>query len=96
MHALSNVQKEMSNNKPKKYDYCLLGEIYLATGEYERAMEALEKAIRMDNDFAEAYLYRGLTYEQMGNNDHALQDIGKAKELDPNNEKARQHFNRLK
>ncbi|MBO6244886.1 MAG: tetratricopeptide repeat protein [Anaerovibrio sp.] len=77
-------------------DYCLLGEIYLATGEYERAIEALEKAISMDNDFAEAYLYRGLTYEQMGNNSHALQDIGKAKELDPNNEKARQHYDRLK
>ena len=94
--ALRNVQKEMSNNKPKKYDYCLLGEIYLATGEYERAIEALEKAISMDNDFAEAYLYRGLTYEQMGNNSQALQDIGKAKELDPNNEKARQHYDRLR
>ncbi|WP_290657908.1 hypothetical protein [Anaerovibrio sp.] len=49
----------MSNNKPKKYDYCVLGAIYLGTGDYNRSMELLEKSISMDDAYGEAYLYLG-------------------------------------
>lgn len=86
----------MSNNKPKKYDYCVLGAIYLGTGDYNRAMELLEKSISMDDAYGEAYLYRGLTYEQMGNKAQVLHGIGRAKELEPGNEQARLHYDRLK
>ena len=46
-----------------------------------RAIRYYTKAIEADNDFAEAYFNRGLTYVFIGENEKGLADLSKAGEL---------------
>ncbi|WP_177188132.1 tetratricopeptide repeat protein [Selenomonas ruminantium] len=92
--ALKAVDKALSIDKKEIYQDTL-GEIYLNMGQYQKALDAYSKAINMNRSFAHAYLYRGLTYEKMGDLTKALADIRKATELDPNDTEARQNYQRL-
>ncbi|SHK40093.1 TPR repeat-containing protein [Selenomonas ruminantium] len=94
--ALKFVQKELSIHKPKPYVYCTLGEIYTAMGEYDKALEAFGNALSLDKNYAAAYLFRGLAYEKMGDKARALQEVSKARNLNSKDERARQHYERLK
>ena len=51
---------------------------------------------RYKEDYDFAYLIRGLIYEKMGDKSRAIQDIRKAKELDPYDQRINEHYNRLK
>jgi Tfp pilus assembly protein PilF len=50
----------------------------------------------MKKDYDFAYLIRGLIYEKMGDKSRAVQDIRKAKELDPYDQRINEHYNRLR
>jgi tetratricopeptide (TPR) repeat protein len=50
----------------------------------------------MKKDYDFAYLIRGLIYEKMGDKSRAIQDIRKAKELDPYDQRINEHYNQLK
>lgn len=49
--------------------------------EWKEAINYYTKAIKVDNDFAEAYFNRGLTYVFIGENEKGLADLSKAGEL---------------
>jgi tetratricopeptide (TPR) repeat protein len=65
-------------------------------GEYDKALEAFGMSLAMDKDYAAAYLFRGLVYEKMGDKAKALQDISKARRLNPQDDRAKHHYERLK
>jgi tetratricopeptide (TPR) repeat protein len=47
------------------------------------AIRAFAMAIRLDPDYARAYLNRGMAYERIDNIHQAIEDFGKAIELEP-------------
>lgn len=49
--------------------------------DYEAAIRHYDDAIRVDNEFAEAYFNRGLTYIYIGKHHEGLQDLSRAGEL---------------
>ena len=55
--------------------------ILCAQREYKDAINYYTKAISIDNEFAEAYFNRGLTYVYTGENEKGLADLSKAGEL---------------
>ena len=55
--------------------------ILCARKDYQEAIRYYTKAIEADNDFAEAYFNRGLTYVFIGENEKGLADLSKAGEL---------------
>ena len=55
--------------------------ILCAQHEWKDAIDYYTQAIRLDNDFAEAYFNRGLTYVYTGENEKGLADLSKAGEL---------------
>jgi len=55
--------------------------ILCAQREWKDAIRYYTQAIQMDNDFAEAYFNRGLTYVYIGENEKGLADLSKAGEL---------------
>ena len=55
--------------------------ILCAQHEYKDAINYYTQAISIDNDFAEAYFNRGLTYIFTGENEKGLSDLSKAGEL---------------
>ena len=52
-------------------------------GEYEQAIQDLDRAIALDANLAVAYYNRGLAYGSQGEYDRASRDLNKAVELDP-------------
>jgi len=55
--------------------------ILCAQHEWKDAIDYYTRAIQLDNDFAEAYFNRGLTYIYTGENEKGLEDLSKAGEL---------------
>ncbi len=54
---------------------------YLFLGQYQRAIQDLNQAIRLDPQSAIAYSIRGLIYEKLGKSKEAELDITKTKGL---------------
>jgi TonB family protein len=70
--------------------------IYLyAWKQYREAIEDCTAAIRNGTRSSMAYNHRGYAYEMANNRAEAIADYKKALELDPRNETARNHLNRL-
>jgi tetratricopeptide (TPR) repeat protein len=61
--------------------YCHRAQVYLATGEYEKAVADLSSAVEMDDQYAEAYYFRGLCYKALGRTDIAIADFQSAVRL---------------
>jgi len=99
--AYHNLMREMANEaissystvielKPTVGAYRGLGALYLGLGESEKAKEAFENALEMDNTTIEEGTYkkmysiyhsRGLTYYEMREYNKAISDFNKAVEL---------------
>lgn len=54
------------------------------SGEYEKAIEAYNKAIELNPNDAEAYFWRGRAYIDLERYERAIEDFDKAIELNPN------------
>ena len=50
-------------------------------GQYERAIQDYDEAIRLNPQYVYAYNNRGLTYQSLGKVEEAERDFQKAKEL---------------
>jgi tetratricopeptide (TPR) repeat protein len=63
--------------------WALLGQAYYGNKQYNpQAMEALSKAIDLDRNLPDAYLYRGLIYLDMNQGQDAVNDLVIARRLD--------------
>ena len=56
---------------------------YFGIGEFDKAIEYFNKAIRLDPEFAIAYYNRGYAYNEKGDYDRAIGDYNKAVVLKP-------------
>ncbi len=61
------------------------GDAYVNKGQYDRAIEAFNRAIEINPRHADAYNNRGLAYVNKGQYDHAISDFNKAIEINPKN-----------
>ena len=50
-------------------------------GQYERAIQDFNEALRLDPQAPSVYRDRGLAYQSMGKSEEAERDLAKAKEL---------------
>lgn len=56
-----------------------------AAGLHDTAMKALDRAILLDEDYAEAYAERANVHLSLGDADAAVEDLGRATEIEPDN-----------
>lgn len=61
------AQHPLSTKSKKAIEYYTLADNYRVRGHYQQAVELLQKAIKKDDEFVEAYLRMGLVY-RMANN----------------------------
>ncbi|SFA82324.1 tetratricopeptide repeat protein [Selenomonas ruminantium] len=90
-----NALKKSIAIAPDEYNWDMLGVVYLNLGQYAKAVEACNNALWFDNNMGFCYYIRGQAYEKLGDKAKALSDMRRATELSPDNEKARQAYQRL-
>ena len=66
------------SNNPYADAYCIRGIAYGQFGQYKRAIDDFNEAIRLKPDDAKAYYNRGITYLLQGNNELGCSDAQKA------------------
>ena len=81
--------------EPNAHAYSQMGMVYGKQKRYDKALEVLAQAERINPDFAMTYVYRGNVYEVTGDLQHAAQQYQRALELEPTNELARAAITRL-
>ena len=57
------------------------GNMYFELGQYERAIQDYDEAIRLDPEYANAYYNRGIAYGNLGQQELADRDFARAKSL---------------
>jgi tetratricopeptide (TPR) repeat protein len=60
------------------------GIAYARKGQYDRAIEDLDQAIRLNPNYAASFSNRGLAYVRRGQYDRAIEDLDQAIRLNPN------------
>lgn len=63
--------------------WAVLGEALYKNGALEKALDAFDKAIEINDKLAEAYLYRGFVYLEMEEGQSAVNDFFEARSLTP-------------
>jgi tetratricopeptide (TPR) repeat protein len=61
------------------------GEMALASGAYDAALDRAEDALRLDPRLASAWALRGRTFQKLKNSDRALADLQRSLVFDPDN-----------
>ncbi|MHB8881525.1 MAG: tetratricopeptide repeat protein [Thermodesulfovibrionales bacterium] len=93
--AERNYRKALELKATDAIGWASLGEILQKRQDTQAAMEAYNRAIGIDPKFAVVYHNRALLFEQQGDLDRAAQDMKRAMEAKPGNEKWRQSYERL-
>ncbi|MBW2409150.1 MAG: tetratricopeptide repeat protein [Deltaproteobacteria bacterium] len=81
--AFALVQKALSLDETDAYTHGALGSIYLVMRQYEKAIEAGERAIELDPNGAEVHALLSQSLYYAGRTDEALGYINKAFRLNP-------------
>lgn len=58
-----------------RFDYWMQGHVLMLQGKYDEALKKFEESLKVDPEFENAYLSRGMTLYLMGENDRALKDL---------------------
>ena len=77
---------------PKATLYFQPGVDYAKQGDYRKAIEQFNEAIRIDPQYAAAYYNRGWAYGNLGQYERAIQDFDEAIRIDP--QLGRAYYNR--
>ncbi len=64
-------------------EYYERGAELIAEGDFEGAIAEFSNAIQVDDDYADAYIFRGLAYRAINLSDEAIDDLTRAIELRP-------------
>ncbi len=72
--------------------WTMLGWARYENENYEKALEALDQALELDEEIALAHQYRGMTVLAMGEPADAINDLYRARQLDPNSFAIRLNF----
>ena len=82
--AIYKAYETASKNYPNnKYVLVIQGDLLMIPRLDVQAFALYNQALRLDPEFAPAYLNRGIYYEYQKENEKALKDFAKAIELDP-------------
>ena len=88
--AALDVYGRYDNENPLYW--ALLGWAYHETDEFDAALENLDKAIELDDELFEGYLYRGITHISVGDPKAAINDLYTARLLRPNSFEANFYY----
>ena len=80
--AIADLVKSVGLN-PVAETYMRLAEAYVESDDLDAAMESLENATRLDINYAEAYLLKGLLHRARGEEEDAHEEIFEAISLNP-------------
>jgi adenylate cyclase len=81
--ALWLAQKAVELDDSLPQVHLILSNVYLQRREYARAMEAIERAIALDPNYADAYAMRGDILQSIGRPEDALASLDHAMRLNP-------------
>jgi tetratricopeptide (TPR) repeat protein len=88
--AIICFENAMKHTGEERADYYVAsGVAYGEDGQYQRALELLGKAIRLDSTSSAAYNNIGLFYSRAGNQTMSIQMLNRAIELDPKDDNPR-------
>ena len=79
--ALEDFQKSIQINPNDAQTHTNLASIYHELEDYDMAIRELNLAIKIKADYAEAYYYRGICYQEIGEDKKAEADFAKARDL---------------
>jgi len=81
--ALELAQQAVAMNNRNPPVYWSLAYVYLFQKDYEKAVQALKKAIEISPNYADAYGLLALIYNSQGNPDGAIASVTRGMELNP-------------
>ena len=67
--------------EPRALVYRSFGQLYLAQGDFKKALLHLDKSIESDGSDAESFAYRSTAYKSLGDQERAAKDEQKAESL---------------
>jgi tetratricopeptide (TPR) repeat protein len=82
------IQSGQETPQKLALDYVARGGAYAAKGQYDRAIEDFDQAIRLNPNYAEAFGRRGDAYFGKGQYDRAFEDFDHAIRINPNDARA--------
>ena len=82
---LWKITTPLSNCCPAEPRYKDRGGLLVRMRQFDRAIEDLNEAVRLEPNRASAYLNRGAAWNGLGQYEQAIEDLSKAIELDPDN-----------
>ena len=78
------LSQEKADEVPYRQDSGLItAEYYLASGKYTQALQVLGSVLQRNPQSADAYVYRGFAYQQLGDDKKALDNYTQALKIDP-------------
>lgn len=81
--AIERFSQALDNNPDAYRVWVSRGASHLKTGQTQRALSDLNKAVALRPAYARAYHMRALAYDKDGDMDAAIRDLDKAIDLDP-------------
>jgi len=81
--ALELAQKAIATDDTFGWSYLALGGAYLIKGEHDKAVAALQEAVRIQPSDADAHLYLGFYLHWSGQGDEAIRAVKTAMRLNP-------------
>ncbi len=91
-NSLDLVNHTLKVTKNNYQAYLIRGKVYYIIGQYQRAIEDCNEAIRLKPDFAAAYYNRGMAYDNLGQYQRAIADYNEVIRL--NSDYANAYHNR--
>jgi len=82
--ALSKAEEAIGLLPEEANFYALRGDARIEQEQYEKAVTNFDSSIRRRDDYFYYYMQRGRLYEELGNDDSAVDDLEKSIELLPN------------
>ena len=79
----------MINNPQNTKAWIQLGHVYFDTGKYDKAINAYEKALKLNPSNADVLTDLGIMYRRSGQFRKAIEKFDKAVAVDPNHQNAR-------
>jgi len=74
-YVVKNVNDSAIANQAKAKEYLEIGNVFAGQDDYERALENYNSAIRLDQNFVDAFYYRSIAYIIQSDLDHAIEDL---------------------
>ena len=77
------IEESLDLSPERLHNHYFSSKIKTALGDYQGAIDALEKALGYNSDYAETYLYLSQAYQAAGNEEKKDEYLKKAYELNP-------------